>query len=101
MMIKRNLHRLKVEKTTQQLTSFAGIPLLAELAHQIGLIEDLNKIHGLWERQSEYETADYVMSLALTLAAGGEGLDDVRQLQGDGGLKAMGMSDIPASNSLG
>jgi Transposase DDE domain group 1 len=100
-MITRNLHRLKVEKTNQRLTSFAGIPLLNELAHQIGLIEDLNRIRGLWKRHKEYDTADYVMSLALTLAAGGEGLDDVRQLRTDEGVRALGMEDIPASNSLG
>jgi hypothetical protein len=100
-MITRNLHRLKVEKTSQRLTSFAGIPLLNELAHQIGLIEDLNRISGLWKRHRDYDTADYVMSLALTLVAGGEGLDDVRQLRQDEGVQALGMEDIPASNSLG
>lgn len=100
-MITRNLQRLKVEKTSQQLTSFAGIPLLTELAHQIGIIEDLDKIEGLWKRQGDYGTADYVMSLALTLAAGGEGLDDIRQLRGDAGIKTLGMEDIPASNSMG
>jgi len=42
------------------------------------LIEDLDAVPGLWERHGRYATSDYVMRLALTLIAGGEGLEDAR-----------------------
>lgn len=63
-------HRLKVEKSDQVLTSFAGLPLLTELAHTVGLVRGLNAIAGLWERRGTYQTSDYVLGLAMTLTAG-------------------------------
>lgn len=100
-MIAQNLHRLKVEKSSQHLTSFAGLPLLSELAHQVGLIERLDAIPGIWERERLYKTSDYVMGLALTLIAGGEGLDDTRLLRSDPGLGQLVFPNMPAANSLG
>lgn len=100
-MIAQNLHRLKVEKSSQNLTSFAGLPLIAELAHQTGLIKRLDSIPGLWQRESCYSTSDYVMGLAMTLIAGGEGLDDTRLLRSDPGLGQLTFPALPASNTLG
>ncbi len=100
-MIAQNLHRLKVEKSSHHLTSFAGLPLLTELAHQTGLIKQLDKIPGLWERDGRYGTSDYVMGLAMTLIAGGEGLDDTRLLRGDPGLSLLTFPAMPAANTFG
>ena len=100
-MIARNLHRLKVEKTSRTVTSFAGLPLLSELAHQTGLIRDLDRIAGLWERKGRYRTSDHVLGLAATLIAGGEGLDDTRLLREDPGIKELMLPSVPAPNSLG
>lgn len=94
-------HRFKVEKSTQVLTSFAGLPLLTELAHSSGLVRELDSIPGLWERHGSYRTSDYVLGLAMTLTAGGEGLDDTRVLRGDAGLKQMTLPAMPAANSFG
>lgn len=100
-MIARNLHRLKVEKSKFTTTSFAGLPLLSELAHHTGLIKKLDAVPGLWQRRGEYSTSDYVMGLAMTLIAGGEGLDDTRILRTDPGLRQLVFSDMPAPNSWG
>jgi len=100
-MIAQNLHRLKVEKTSHHLTSFAGLPLLAELAHQTGLIKRLDAIPGLWQRDGRYGTADYVLGLAMTLIAGGEGLDDTRLLRSDPGLSQLTFPAMPAANTFG
>jgi hypothetical protein len=81
-------HGWKVEKSAEKMTSFAGLPLLTELAHRSKLIRDLDVIAGVWARQGKYRTSDYVMSLALTLIAGGESLEDTRLLREDGGCKA-------------
>lgn len=100
-MIARHLHRLQVEKGALSVTSYAGLPLLTELAHQTGVIKALDDITGLWRRQGEYQTSDYVISLALTLIAGGEGLDDTRLLRADEGLRRLVLADMPAANSHG
>jgi hypothetical protein len=94
-------HGWKVEKTTEKLTSFAGLPMLTELAHRSKLIRDLDAVPGIWERQGKYRTSDYVMSLALTLIAGGESLEDTRLLREDGGLQGWLWENLPAPNSLG
>ncbi len=80
-------HTWKVEKSAERMTSFAGLPLLTELAHRSKLIADLDAVAGIWERQGKYRTSDYVMSLELTLIAGGESLEDTRLLREDGGLQ--------------
>ena len=100
-MIARNLHRLKVEKTSASVTAFAGLPLLTELAHTTGAIKRLDAIDGLWQRKSEYSTSDYIMGLAMTLAAGGETLDDTRLLRADAALCSLALPTLPAANTLG
>lgn len=94
-------HGWKVEKSTERLTSFAGLPLLTELAHRSKLVKDLDGLPGLWERAGRYRTSDYILSLALTLIAGGEGLEDTRLLREDAGLQGWLWKDLPAPNSLG
>lgn len=101
-MILQNGHRWKVEKSKDVvMTSFAGLPLLTELAHHTGLITALDKLPGLWKRRGTYTSSDYILGLALMLACGGEGLDDTRVLAGDKGLSQMALPGIPAANSFG
>ncbi|MFH2202068.1 MAG: IS1380 family transposase [Elusimicrobiota bacterium] len=92
---------LKVEKSSHHLTSFAGLPLLTELAHRTGIVERLESLPGLWKRKREMSSADYILGLALTLIAGGEGLDDIRMLRADAGLRQLSLPGLPAANSLG
>lgn len=75
--------------------------MLTELAHRSKLVKDLDCLPGLWEREGRYRTSDYVLSLALTLIAGGEGLEDTRLLREDVGLRGWLWKDLPAPNSLG
>src|SRR5262245_13626218 len=98
-MITQNLHRLKVEKSPRLLTSYAGLPLLTELAHHTGLIERLDALPGIWERHGDYSTSDYILRLAMTIIAGGEGLDDTRLLKDDPGLAQLAFPDFPSPNS--
>lgn len=101
-MILQNGHRWKVEKSQQVvMTSFAGLPLLTELAHQAGIVDELNSIPYLWQRAGTYTTSDYILGLALTLMAGGDGLDDTRILAGDEGFSRLVLPGMPKPNSFG
>ncbi len=100
-MIHKNLHKLKVEKSNSSLTSFAGLPLLTELAHNCGLIRAIDSVNKIWQRRHKYSTSDYIMSLALTIIAGGERLDDTRLLRADSGISKLALSCIPAANTIG
>ena len=92
--------RLQVQKSSRKQTSFSGLPLLSELAHQSGVIKRLDSITGLLKRR-KYSCSDYVMGLTLTLIAGGERLSDTRVLREDCGLRRLIFDKLPAANSLG
>jgi hypothetical protein len=99
-MILEDLAQLKVEKSPLKLTSFAGLPLLMDLARHIGLRERLNSIKGLWQRRKLYTTADYLLPLVISLIAGGESLSDIRLLRRDAGLADLVFARIPVAHSL-
>ena len=100
-MIRQKPGSFKVEKSESSLTSFAGLPIIADLAHSCGLIKRLNAMGGLWKRKRDYSTADHIMSLALTLIAGGERLDDTRLLKNDAIVSALNIVSIPSANTTG
>ena len=101
-MIVQNLNGLQVAKTPNALTSFAGLPLLLGMAERLKLPQKLNSISGLKVRQRGYSVADHVLSLAMTLIAGGRDLDDVERLKHDAGLSdLLENSMFPCANTLG
>lgn len=101
-MIVQNLNALQVEKTSNSLTSFAGLPLILGLAERLKLPKKLNTITGLKERQRGYTVSDHVLSSAATLIAGGRDLDDVERLRHDAGLSALFEDSLfPCANTLG
>ncbi len=100
-MIRQKPAGFKVKKSDSALTSFAGLPIISDLAHSCGLIKQLNAINGLWKRRGDYSTADHVMSLALTIIAGGERLDDTRLLKNDAAVSELHIASVPASNTAG
>ncbi len=100
-MIRHKPGSFKVEKSNSSLTSFAGLPILADLAHSCGLIKHLNAINGLWQRRRDYSSADHIMSLALTIIAGGERLDDTRLLKNDAAVSELRITSVPSANTIG
>jgi hypothetical protein len=95
-----NLSRIKIETTPLPMTSFAGLPLLLEMAHHLGITSEVNNIPGLQERKRKHYPADYLMSLMLVLASGGDTLDEVEVIRKDPGLNQI-VGDIAAPNSIG
>lgn len=101
-MIVQNLNALQVAKTSNSLTSFAGLPIILGLAERLNLPKKLNSISGLKERRRGYTVSDHVLSLAVTLIAGGRDLDDVERLKHDAGLSALFEDSLfPCANTLG
>ena len=96
-----DLSRIKVERSSYPLTSFAGLPFLVELADHLGVCEAVNQIPGLQERKRQHMPADYLMSLVLMLAGGGDTLDEVELIRQDTGLKKLFGEALPAPNSVG
>jgi len=62
------------------MTSFAGLPLLLEMAHHPGVTSEVNNIPGLQERKRKHAPSDYLMSLMLMLVSDGNPVANYREL---------------------
>ncbi|MCG2702884.1 MAG: IS1380 family transposase [Candidatus Omnitrophica bacterium] len=101
-MLLKNLDTFRIAKTNALLTSYAGLPLVAELAKNISLLDDLDTRISIKQIRKKYSISEKVLSIMLTIIAGGESLDDVRMLNSDAGLKKLlGAKNLPAANTTG
>lgn len=98
-MITKNLNKFKITTTKQAISSFAGLPLFASMAKNLGLEEQFNTL-PLKKRARGYKPAESAFALMGLLQCGGEALDDISLLKGDNGLGKI-WGKIPASNTLG
>ncbi len=98
-MITKNLNKFKITTTKQNITSFAGLPLLASMAKNLNLEEQINVL-PLKQRDRGYKPAENALTLMGLLQSGGEALDDISLLKGDDGLSEI-WGKIPAANTLG
>jgi hypothetical protein len=94
-----DLERVKLGKTTEAVTSFAGLPLFLQMGKALGLEKKINEL-ALKERERGYRPADMVFSLMGMLQAGGVALDDIEVLKRDDGFRRL-VRAIPAANTLG
>jgi hypothetical protein len=73
---------VQVVASSQQLTSYAGLVLVRELAGRLGVGLLLDRV-TVKKRRRGYSPAQAILGLCETLIAGGECLDDVAVLRGD------------------
>jgi len=100
-MIQGSLFGFKLDRTDSPLTSFAGLPLLATLAHSLGVWGRLQRLLPRRRRRSGYAAPEKVLSVALLQAAGGTALDDIDRLRGDVGLSRLLGRRVPSAETLG
>ena len=92
----------KIERTDEQLTAHGGLALLAEYNHGMGLRE-LSDRHLTGPGSNRgYAPSVFVDSLVLLLQAGGQSLEDLRELEQEAGLrKRVGRDQIPDPDTVG
>jgi hypothetical protein len=91
--------KLIVEKSSEVITSFAGLPLVLETMKAMKIPELVRKNLKIKQRDSgKYSEGDYVESFLSLFVSGGECLDDMERLRADEGLKKLGLS-VPSSES--
>lgn len=78
--------RIDPEPFKTPLTSFSGLPLIAEAFRALGLEESCRRNVALKQRNRGFTEAQMVESFALMLVAGGERLDDFERMREDAGL---------------
>lgn len=101
-MIRQTVFGFKLEKTSEELTAHAGIALLAEYNHGMGLRELAD--HHMPEPGSNrgYQPSAFVDSLVLMLQAGGRRLEDMRELRQETPLlRLVDREKIPDPDTIG
>jgi Transposase DDE domain group 1 len=91
---------VRVAASTQQLTSYAGLVLVRELAGRLGVHELLDRV-SVKKRQCGYSPAQAILGLCETLIAGGECLDDIAVLRGDSAQALLRGHGLPDPSTLG
>jgi len=81
-------------------TGRAGLPLVLETMHALGLDQAIAQHVHVRERQSGYTEAEKIEALVLLFAAGGDCLDDIAVLQADGGLGRLLDRQLPSADTL-
>ena len=77
---------VKVEETDAAVTGLGGIPVLVNLAHEMGLFKDVDALLPAKERDRGYAPSASVFDLMLIPYAGVECIDDLAVLRADQGL---------------
>jgi len=101
-MIRQTVFRFKIEKTNEELTAHAGLALLAEYNHGMGL-RDLADRHMPEPGSNRgYQPSAFIDSLVLLLQAGGRHLEDVRELRQEKSLlRLVDRGNIPDPDTIG
>ena len=101
MKIPHRPHRVQYISAADKMTSFAGLKLLMDLAHRIGIVKDLSAL-TVKKRQRGIPIADFVMSLVSNFAVGGEHLTDLSQLRDEKATRSLLYDlDVPAPTTAG
>ena len=101
-MIRQTVWDFKIERTEEQLTAHGGLALLAEYNHGLGLRQLSDQHLPAPGSNRGYAPSAFVESLILMLQAGGQSLEDLRELeQGAALMKLVGRDLLPDPDTVG
>lgn len=102
MKIPRRPHRVQYVSADDKITSFSGLKLVMDLAHQLGIVQDLSSLLTVKKRRRGIPIADFVMSLVSNFVIGGEHLSDLSQLRNEKATRALLYDlEVPAATTAG
>jgi len=92
----------KLEITRDTITPHAGLTLVGEFIHALGLPEKLDELLPGPGSGAGYAPREFVLPLLLMLHGGGRTLEDLRQLREDHGLRELlGLKEMPSADATG
>jgi len=101
-MIRQTVWEFKIERTKEELTAHGGLALLAEYNHGLGLRQLSDQHLPAPGSNRGYAPSVFVENLILMLQAGGQTLEDLRELKQEAGLmKLLGREEIPDPDTVG
>ena len=93
---------IKLEKSSERLTSLGGLVVLEELARAAGVWEKVDRVleGPKWGRG--YQPHEFVQALVWMLHAGGRRLEDLRELRAEREvLERLGLEAVPDAGTVG
>ena len=87
---------IKLERSSERLTSLGGLVGLEELARAVGLWEEADRVLEGPKSGRGYAPHEFVQGLVWMLHAGGRRLEDLRELRAEHEvLGALGLEAVP------
>jgi hypothetical protein len=101
-MIRQTVLDFKIESTEEELTAHGGLALLAEYNHGLGLRQLCDRYLPAPGSNRGYAPSVFVESLTLMLQAGGQTMEDLRELGQESALmQLVGQELIPDPDTVG
>jgi len=101
-MIRQTVLEFKMESTQEHLTAHGGLALLAEFNHGLGLRQLVDRCLPAPGSNRGYAPFAFVESLILMLQAGGQTLEDLRELEREVALmRLLRRDEIPDPDTVG
>src|SRR6202158_2590675 len=93
---------IKIERSSERLTSLGGLVVLEELARGVRLWEEVDRVLKGPKSGRGYQAREFVRALVWMLHAGGRRLEDLRELQAEQQvLKELGLEAVPDAGTMG
>jgi hypothetical protein len=93
---------IKLERSSERLTSLGGLVVLEELARAVGLWEEVDRALEGPKSGRGYAPHEFVQGLIWMLHAGGRRLEDLRELRAEQDvLGALGLEALPDAGTVG
>src|SRR3989304_4306402 len=93
---------IKMEKSSERLTSLSGLVIWEELARASGIWDRLDAVLQAPQSGRGYQPSEFVQPLVWMLHAGGRRLEDLRELRAEeGALKEVGLRAGPGVGAGG
>jgi len=77
---------IKLERSSERLTSLGGLVVLEELARAVGVWEEVDRALEGPKSGRGYKPREFVQALVWMLHAGGRRLEDLRELRAEASL---------------
>ena len=102
MLITKTVLPSKLETTFDPITSHAGLALLGEFGHSLGLSALVGRHVAMPGSGAGYRPSEFVMPLVLMLNGGGRSLEDLREVRRDSAPRDLpGWDRLPSSDAAG
>ena len=93
---------IKLERSSERLTSLGGLVVLEELARAVGVWEEVDRVLEGPKSGRGYRPREFVQALVWMLHAGGRRLEDLRELGAEQEvLGELGLEAVPDAGTVG